>query len=224
MSLRRADLWKCTFSHFLLMSLLALSLLLHPAPIPSSTMLDPNQSLNLFGWALSFGQCQTGGGSHLSNIPELFAQIMAMPKDQLSAGWDSHHQDLVGNTLCLLHSGVAAHFWAGGAGGGLTSWLNTNTRQGQGGLQGQPVVSEGQHICKGQQSPASGFSPGMEDAPSCVLKEQDRASHISSPWLCLGSLHYHSRFVQTLMIPLPSSAVFRLPMWPVVKTLRGVSF
>lgn len=108
--------------------------------------------------------------------------------------------------------------------GGLTTWLNTNTRQGQGGLQGQPVVSEGQHICKGQQSPASGFSPGMEDAPSCVLKEQDRASHISSPWLCLGSLHYHSRFVQTLLIPLPSSAVFRLPVWPVVKTLRGVSF
>ncbi|KAF4790469.1 hypothetical protein TURU_140442 [Turdus rufiventris] len=67
---------------------LALNLLFRGirAPIPSSTMLDPNQSLNLFGWALSFGQCQTGGGSHLSSIPELFAQIMAVPRDQLSAG------------------------------------------------------------------------------------------------------------------------------------------
>lgn len=76
--------------------------------------------------------------------------------------------------------------------------------------------------CKGQQSPASGIRPGMEDAPSCVLKEQDRASHISSPWLCLGSLQYHSRFVQTLLILLLSSAVFRLPVWLLWK-LWGVS-
>lgn len=79
-------------------------------------------------------------------------------------------------------------------------WLNTDTREGQGGLQGQPMVSEGQHICKGQQSTAGGIRPGLEDKPPCVVKEQDRACHISSPWLCLGSLQYHSRFVQSLLI------------------------
>lgn len=157
----------------------------------------------------------------LQGLPELFVQIMAMPRDHLTAGWGLHHWHLVGDILCHLPSGVAAHFWAEGAGGGLTNWLNTDTSVGQGGLQGQPVVGEGQHIWKGQQRTASGIRPGMEDTPSCVLKEQDRASHISSP--CLGNLQYHSRFVQSLLIPLPSTAVFRLPVWPVVKTLRGVS-
>lgn len=120
---------------------------------------------------------------------------------------------------------MAGLFLAGGAGDGLTSWLNTAAREGQGCLQGQPVVSEGQHICWGQWNIASCISWGLgrEDARWFVMKEQDRAALISSTWLGLGSLQYHSMFVQGLPIPLHSTAVFRPPVWPVVKSQRDVS-
>lgn len=81
MSLRRADLWKCVFSHFLLMSLLALSLLLHPAPILSGTMLDPNQVSQLVwvGSELWIVPNRMWSPS-LQGLPELLVQIMAMPR------------------------------------------------------------------------------------------------------------------------------------------------
>lgn len=113
----------------------SLSLLLHPAPISSSTVLYPNQVSQLV-W---MGSELCMWLPPLQGLPELLVQIMAMPRGQLSAGWDLHHWHLVGHIVCPLPSSVAAHFWAGGAAGGLTSWLNTDTRKGQGDVQGQWV-------------------------------------------------------------------------------------
>lgn len=57
----------------------------------------------------------------------------------------------------------------------------------------------------------------------CVMKEQDGAALVSSTWLGLGSVQYCSKFVRGLLIPPRSTAGFRLPVWPVVKSQRDVS-
>lgn len=154
-----------------------------------------------------------------------FVQSMAMARDQPSAGWGLCHWHFVGDTPCPSPSGVAGLSQAGGAGDGSTSWLNTAAREGIGCLQGPSVASGGLHISWGQRSVACCSSRGLvlQDARWRVVKEQERAAYASSTGLGLGSLQYHSRFVQALPTAPHGTAVFRLPVWLVVKSQSDVS-
>lgn len=90
-------------------SCLALSLLLHPAPISSSTMLDPNQVIQLVwvGSELLIVPKRMWFPS-LQGLPELFVQIMAMPREHSVLA----EVCIVGTwwgTSCVISPGVCQH-------------------------------------------------------------------------------------------------------------------
>lgn len=102
-----------------LFSLLSLYALL-PAPISSGITLDPNQISQLVGVGLELWIVYSG--TETLTLQEL-VRIIAMTRDQPSAGWGLHHWCFVGVIPCHLSSGAVGLFRAGGAAGGLTSCL-----------------------------------------------------------------------------------------------------